>query len=329
MRREIAAICAAAALAASALAEPANPGPAPEAGAELRAAIDALKAYHINRDKADWAKLEAEAFAQARDAKTAADTYPAIRTLINALGVKHTFLQSADSFAAMTGNRRVGSAAPPSFDPPEATLLDGRVALLRVPGFMGGEANDRAYVGALRQALNRFAARGICRYAVDLRGNWGGNMYPMLNGLAALLGTPPYGYWIVSGKEHPFGGGDSPAQWDKGPPLAPYADAVAHIAHPHVAVLTDGGTASSGEFTAIAFKGLPYARFFGTQSGGFVTTNSPFALPDGARLIVSVGWSADRLHRAYREALIPDVQSASGQPTVDAARNWLKSQHCR
>jgi hypothetical protein len=44
---------------------------------------------------------------------------------------------------------------------------------------------------------------------------------------------------------------------------------------------------------------------------------------------ISVGWSADRLHRAYREALIPDEQSATGLPTVDAAVSWLKSQHCR
>jgi carboxyl-terminal processing protease len=331
LRRQFAAICAAVLFVVSALAETDNTGLGPEAGAELRAAIDALKAQHINRDKVDWGKLEAGAFAEARDAKTAADTYPAIRTLINALGEKHTFLQGADAFAAMLKNQQVGNAAPPKFNPPEAWLLDGHVALLHVPGFMGDENDDRVYVGTLRRALNRFAEHGICRFVVDLRGNWGGNMHPMQSGLAALLGTPPYGYMIFStGKDYAFGGDRSPTQWDDGkPPLPPYTDVVAKIAHPHVAVMIDGGTASSGEFTAIAFEGLAYARSFGTPSGGFVTNNSAAALPDGARLFISNGWSTDRLHRAYRKALIPDEQSAPGQPTVDAALNWLKSQHCR
>lgn len=318
-------------VAATCIATPGLSAPTPpvDATAELRAAIDALKANHINRDKVDWAKLEAAAFAKAQDAKTAADTYAAIWMLINSLGEKHTFLQTADAVAAQEKNKQVGSTPPTPFNPPEAWHLDGGAALLRVPGFMGNEAEDRATVGALRQALNRFAARGICRYVVDLRANWGGNMHPMQSGLAALLGTPPYGYMIVSGKEYPFGGDASPMRWDNGPALAPYADAVAKIAHPHIAVLIDGGTASSGEFTAIAFKGLPYVRFFGSPSAGMVTNNSAFSLPDGARLFISTGLSADRQHRTYPGALTPDVQSVPGQPTVDAAMTWLKSQPCR
>lgn len=139
--------------------------------------------------------------------------------------------------------------------------------------------------------------------------DWGGDMHPMQSGLAALLGTPPYGYIAVvsSGKEFPFGSDNSPAPSQDGkPPLAPYADAIAKIAPPHVAVLIDGGTTSSGEFTAIAFNGLSYARLFGTPGAGFVTTNSSFNLPDGAVLALSVGWSSDRLHRVYHEALKPD-----------------------
>lgn len=306
--------------------------PTPEATAELRAAIDALKTNHINRDKADWQKLETDAFGAAKDAKTAADTYPAIQSLINALGERHTFLQTADAFAAMRTNRQVGNATPPQFHPPESWLLADRMALLHVPGFMGDEANNRAYVGALRRALNGFAARGICRFVVDLRGNWGGDMHPMQSGLASLLGKPPFGYFAVvtAPKEFPFGGDDRPAQWDASkPPAALYADAATRISHPHVAVLIDGATSSSGEFTTIAFKGLPYARVFGTPSAGFVTNNTSVALPDGAHLFISDGWSTDRLHRPYREALTPDEPAAPGQPTVDAAVKWLKKQNCR
>jgi hypothetical protein len=332
MRRQGAAITAMAFFMAATLAEVAFGEPAPEAVAELRAAIDALKVNHLNRDRANWQKLEADAFVEAKDAKTPADTYPAIRTVIKALGERHTFLQTADAYAAMRSNQKVGDAAPPVFQPPEAWLLDGHMALLRVPGFMGDEAGSRIYVGALRRALSSFAERGICRFAVDLRGNWGGDMHPMQSGLAALLSTPPFGYFsvITSPSAYPFGGDNAPSQWDQTkPPPAPYAEAVAKIAHPHVAVLIDGNTASSGEFTAVAFKGLPYVRFFGTPTAGFVTNNTTIALPDGAHLFISNGWSQDRLHRPYQEALDPDEVAAAGQPTVDAAVGWLKSQPCR
>ncbi len=301
-----------------------------DATAELRAAIDILKTHHMDRAKLDWPKTEAQVFAMAKDAKSPADTYSAIRYIIEMLGEKHTFLQTADAFKAMTSDRQVGSAAPPPFNPPEGMLLANRIAFLRVPWFLGNETNDRAYVAALRQALNRFAAGGICRYVVDLRGNSGGNMYPMLNGVKALLGRPPYGFWDTGGGARvPWTINDAPNPLNAtSAPPAPYADAVAKLDDARVAVLVDNRTVSSGEFTAMAFEGRPHTRLFGEPTGGYVTTNAPYSLPDGARLLVSEGWATDRIGRPYRTAIVPDEETATGQATLDAALRWLKTQPC-
>lgn len=298
---------------------------------ELSAAIDLLKAYHINRDKADWPAIETQAAARLGEAKKPTDAYPAIRFVISELRVRHTFLMPADSYQAMIAGKRVGDAAPPNPDMPDARLPARGIALLHLPWFQGNEAQGRAYVAAARNALNGFAANGVCRYVVDVRGNIGGDMYPMLNGVKALLGKPPYAYWDTGRNgllawQIP----NAPTQWTAGEPArADYAEPAEPIAHARIAVLIDRMSVSAGEFTAIAFEGMANVRFFGEPSGGFVTSNAPYALPDGARLMISTGWATDRVKRPYRVAVVPDEQTPPGQPTLDAAVNWLKRQPCR
>ncbi|HEX6590292.1 MAG TPA: hypothetical protein VF039_14900, partial [Longimicrobiales bacterium] len=96
------------------------------------------------------------------------------------------------------------------------------------------------------------------------------------------------------------------------------------------------GTASSGEATAIAFLGRPDTRTFGQPSAGFVTANDTFELPDGAYLVVTVGYEADRTGTAHRDALVPDelvpivpdgepipASPPTPDPQVEAALDWV------
>jgi C-terminal processing protease CtpA/Prc len=303
---------------------------APTAQQELSAAIDVLKTHHLNRDSMDWNSIEAQALARLKEEKAASDAYPAIRYVIAELGVRHTFLITADGFKAMTTGQKVGATSPPKPNMPDARLAASGVALIHIPWFQGDEMMDRAYVASARTALNGYEVQGICRYIIDLRGNSGGSMFPMLNGVKSLLGNTPFGYWD-NGQSTAFAWeiSNAPTQWQAGQPLADYAEAVAPIRHARIAVLIDRKTSSSGEFTAIAFEGMRNVRVFGEPSGGYVTANAPFALPDGARLMVSTGWATDRSKRPYRVAVVPDEHAAPGQPTVDTAILWLKKQRCR
>jgi hypothetical protein len=295
----------------------------PDAKAELTAAIDLLKTRHMNSSKVDWPAVQAKALDMLGDAMKPEEAYPAIRYVIAQLGEKHTFMITADGWKAMSTGAAVGKSQPPDWQPPEGLMLEGGIGLVTLKGYQGSVAGDLAYAGAVRNALRGFADRNVCRYIIDLRSNSGGSMDPMINGVEALLGKPPYGFWQPAG-----GVPESPWILKRGSfqNEAPVSETAQSRAA--VAVLIDRRTASAGEDTAMAFEGRPNTRIFGENSAGFLTTNTPAALPDGARLIISGGWATDRLHRSYRDVIAPDQATPRGQATLDTAIAWLKSQPC-
>lgn len=95
-----------------------------------------------------------------------------------------------------------------------------------------------------------------------------------------------------------------------------------------VAVLIDRRTGSAAEDTAIAFKARPDTRFFGENSGGFLTGNMTRPLPDGAELAISSVYLGDRARTRYDDRLVPDEATPAGDATLDAAVKWLRSKKC-
>lgn len=98
-------------------------------------------------------------------------------------------------------------------------------------------------------------------------------------------------------------------------------------ADPPVAVLTDDGTASAAEATAISFRGRPHTRSFGSSTAGVPSGNITFPLSDGAQLVITSVAEADRTGHRYD----PDSPLAPDQPTRPdqaeaAARAWLQQQ---
>lgn len=300
----------------------------PDAKTELAAAIAVLKDHHMNSSKLDWPTVESEAQTMLGGKTAATDAYPAIRFVIGQLGEKHTFLMSAIGAKAQMTGKPVGNVRPPDVHTPEGYALAGGIGLITLKTHLASPASDIAYAGAARDALDTFARTQTCRYIVDLREDGGGNMYPMLNGLQALLGDEPYGYWQNAIAAE--------APWRLATESTLPVGDIAAGAHQRalqgsapVAVLIGGDTGSSGEFTVMAFEGRPHTRFFGEPTAGYLTTNEHHDLPDGAYLAVSTGWASDRLHRTYRETIAPDEATPPGQATLDAAIAWLKKQPCQ
>ncbi len=296
-----------------------------DARQELQAAIDILKTHHMNRDQVDWTKLSADAFASLSNATNPDAAYPAIYRIIAALGVRHTFMQSADYVKAEQTGKPVGGFAPAYWAPPESHLLSDNIGFLSVHSYMAGPPHRAEYANGGRAALKPLIVAGVCRFIVDLRANQGNDMQAMLNAVDALLGNKPLGYWQTTGDPQDHAWQEMTGQFED---AASAARNVGALKRAPVAVLLGALTASAGEFTAIAFKGRANTRFFGETTADYVSTNRPFDLPDGARLLVSTGWSTDRLHRQYRTALVPDEATARGQATLDAAIAWLKQQPC-
>jgi len=175
-------------------------------------------------------------------------------------------------------------------------------------------------------------------WIVDLRGNRGGNMWPMLAGIGPLLGVEKVGEFLdISSK--PVG------TWH-------YADGRAWLETPNsiasavrasgtpvivsdtspVALLMDEATGSSGEAIAIAFCGRARTRFFGVRSGASASSPRVWPLSDGAQIMLADAALADRNGRTYMNGVVPDevVTYASGDKSEDsqitAALRWLALQ---
>ncbi|MBO9712905.1 S41 family peptidase [Sphingomonas sp.] len=304
----------AAAMLAAALLWQSIPPPAPSAVARayLGAAIGILEANHINRATVEWPALTAWAEDRIAGARAGADVYPAIRGLLRALGERHSFLLTADQLRFdPKGAAASGTPAPM----PAAELRDGRVGVVRLPGLLtvAADGPERAarYSAMLRAALERLDRAPLCGWIIDLRANDGGNMWPMLAGLDPLLGAPPFGFFVQSGR--------SPEPWGRFPGAARFG--LAHAAAP-LAVLVGPRTGSSGEMVAIAFAGRARTRSFGIPTAGLATVNRIFPLADGALLVVTVSAVRDRTGRDYRGAILPDAATTPEGAETAAAR-WL------
>jgi len=306
--------------------------PSPQALAYLDQAIALLRAHHINSAKADWPRLIAEAHAEIAGAKTSAGTYSAIRDLIGALGVRHTFLMPPPTKSQIDAAAKAGpTGVVAGTEMPTSALLDGRIGVVRLPGLdtfaPGGAERAKTYPAILRAGLEQLDKANLCGWIVDLRNDTGGNMWPMLAGLDPLLGASPFGVFVSSaGATQSWsrtpGGIVSVAAEPASP--APPAFALKHAAAP-VAVLIGPNTTSSGEMTALALIGRPGVRTFGGASGGFLSGNTVLPLPDGAHIAVTEVLVRDRTGKDYAEMIQPDVPT-SPDMAEQAAKAWIEQQ---
>lgn len=297
---------------------PANTPLGPAARRELDSAIALARARSLWRDTVTWTAVEADVRAAASGAESAADVHLAIQSLLQRLGDHHSFLMRP----AAALRFRSGGAENPR--PVIRALPDG-VGYISVPAYSGA-AHDAhvAYARGAQDSLAALLPLTGCGWVVDLRGNGGGNMWPMLGGLRPFLGdvaigsfTPPTGSALV---------------WHAGDTVdVRPTTALAALDSAWVAVLTGPHTASSGEIVAISFRGRSRTRSFGLPTAGLTTDNELFPLPDGSLLVLTVAVDADRTGRRYGGKFEPDelVQPAPtgspADPQLARALAWLRS----
>jgi carboxyl-terminal processing protease len=321
--------------------------------AYLNRALDEMQLHALRREAVDWPRIRKQALARAAHAESAVDTYDAIRFALASLGDHHSSLHLTSELQALEAQRKGGhmsalesDVSSASFSPyvgryePEGHIeqFGGKpFAILSVPKCF--PANDGQFVEfetKIQQIIAELERSHPLGWIVDIRGNVGGNMWPMLAGVGPLLGesddlgeffdTNGHSVWTYrngvaaesdNGKLNPY-----PAI--KGSPYK-----LANV--PNVAVLIDHSTGSSGEALAIAFRGRPQTRFFGEHTQGASTVNEVFALSDGASLWLTIGTQADRSGKQYPDGLAPDEFVQGGDqmlapaqdPVVQAALLWL------
>jgi len=312
------------------------PAPSPAALRYVRYALSVIEDNAFVRAELDWSAYRAAVMRQARGAVTVEDSYLALRYALGALGDGHSHFRTAERTASLADgpveNARTGR--PPVA--PRGNLLEGSIGYLRLPGFAGGSHMDRVeFAEDLQELIAELDASTDCGWIVDLRGNRGGNLWPMLAGLGPLLGDGEAGasvspdgerksFWYDGGRA---GLGDFVHLRVRGEPYR-----LRHANAP-VAVLTDEDTASAAEILAAAFAARPQTRSFGEATRGATTGTRTFQLSDGAALILAVANTSDRNGRIYSGPISPDeIVSAAeselplaAQPAVRTAHAWLES----
>ncbi|MFD4670890.1 S41 family peptidase [Lentzea sp. NPDC058450] len=270
--------------------------------ADVGRALDLLRRHSIERDRVDWAVLSAEAHA-------IEDADDAIRHVIATLGNPHTHLITAER-----------AAAPPRSGPPTGQLV-GTTACLRLP--QTHARHGHAYVRAGLKVLRGLIGERPAGWVVDLRGNRGGDMHPMLTVVAPLLGEGEHGRFVGHEGES-TGWGVRRRHVYNGTRKTFRLHRVPRPQHGPVALLTDGTTASSGEAVLVSFLGAPRARSFGAPTAGFATANQTFALPGGARLAITTAVMADRTGRTYGNA--PIAPHVPADDALTKAIEWIENQ---
>jgi carboxyl-terminal processing protease len=302
-------------------------------------ALDLMQKNSMNQAAVDWSALRKETLARAAGAEITADAYAAIRLALAGLGDHHSHLSLTPELAQLEGDR-LGSRAsssknnrPPAADEqvayspyvgryePEGHLhhfrgkIFARVVVPKCP-LQAGPDFVR-FETRLQQIIAELDAAHPAGWIVDLRGNVGGNMWPMLAGVGPLLGEGDHlgEFFTVQGHSVWFYR-DGVAGERDGEQVEAYPGVEGKAYHltalPPVAVLIDRSTGSSGEAIAVAFRGRPQTRFFGEHTQGVSTVNYPFQLIDGATMWITIGVQADRTGRQYTDGLAPDEEIPVG-----------------
>jgi C-terminal processing protease CtpA/Prc len=279
-----------------------------------------MQAHSTNRLTIDWNAFRTRVLAEAAGAQSIPATYGAIQVALDALGDGHS-LYYASTGMVIGATRRIGCGRSAATAP----SLPEDVGYVRVPPFSGTAEAATTLATDLQRSIMSADKADMVGWIVDVRGNGGGNMYPMIAGVGPVLGEGVAGYFIDPvGVETAWEYRDG-AAWEgrvaNQRVAAPYR---LRRDRPRVAVLIDNAVASSGEAVVISFKARPDTRSFGDRTCGLSTANAPYALSDGATLNITEATMADRTRTKYGYSIQPD-ETVPAEEVVERAVAWLRS----
>ena len=267
----------------------------------VRKAIRVMDKQGLFAEGADWESAKAEALSAKPGSME--DAQELVRSAAKVAGGKHSFLQLAGDVVA---------DATSEWPAPEVTLQEGGIPVISLPPFSGNHDEGVKYALAVLSAI----PEEIPGVVIDLRGNTGGNMYPMIAAMHRFLPADDETLRFRT---------RSRTQWI---PLS-YAVQMAGVQQQSriecpVAILTDSLTASSGEATLICFRGLDYVRVFGGPTAGYASANQPFPLPGGDHLVLTTGCDVARTGEVFCDDPI-EPDALTDTPLEDALE-WISNQ---
>lgn len=272
-------------------------------------ALDHIEELALFVPDIDWAGIRAATMDRTSGATTPEETHDALAEALDQAGGRHSALRGPVS----TGGYSYIAA-------PEASLAAPGIVVVDVPGFSSPRPEHVAeYVRRGNEQILAAAPGASCGWIVDLRKNYGGNMWPMLGGLSPLLPDGTLMQFMDRDGSTEQAALRQDGVYLEEELLAPAAT-TKETGKP-VVLLQSDGTSSSAEAVLLSFAEKPDVRSFGAPSAGLTTGNVARTLSDGTVLRITRSYMATASGlSADGGPLQPDVLT---EEPLAAATDWL------
>jgi hypothetical protein len=282
--------------------------------------ITILQNNSINKNKINWEDFRNDVYRHAKGSKTIENTYPSITYAITKLEDNHSY------FAANIVSQDTSDLAPLPILLDE--IVPENIGYIRLGFCMGNDNQKQKYIDTVLYKIVKQNKVNLKGWIVDLRGNFGGDMVPMLVAVSPILGEGVLGYFYYPDSSFYTWNYKNGYLYDENGIWWEQSTNTYHLKSPNppVAILTDSITASSGEAVAIAFKGRSKTKSFGKPTFGVSTSNRVHTLSDGSRINLTVSVFADRNKTKYGNSVYPDVKCDEDK-ILEESINWISSQH--
>lgn len=277
----------------------------------------ALEVAYIYKEDYDWKKLKTETFKNLETAKDFKSSLKEVKVLFDKIGADHSkvtyqgksYGPSVEiSWENFSKQWMTKFATKPQF---EAKVLDEKYGYILMPSISFNDFSSENVHKIAQPLYDKIAElktnNKLEGWIVDLRFNTGGNSTPMLLALYDLLGDNIV--WGTLGIDKKLINSTklNKGVYDQGEKKSAYIKPKGElIDKSKVAVLIGGLTASSGEVTALAFKGRSNTIFIGEKTLGKTTSNMVVTLPFDAIMPMSTGYDCDRNGNYYKQ-IPPDI----------------------
>ncbi len=294
----------------------------------------------------NWDSLQKQVYLKAENAKTIQELKPAFETLLNGLRDHHGRVLDASNYSTLAyftdyKNQRFVDKRAKDIEIWKAVndtslkfdykILKGNIGYLKIVG-IGPNVDIQKESEKIRNAVIKMSNKKIDKWIIDLRYNGGGNMYPMVSGIAPLIGEGIVGKLVSANYDILFNWTITNGNFVYDvPDIVSLPNKPIFKVIPKIAVLTSRWTASSGEIVATTLKGRPNTKFFGEATGGYATNVGWEVIDEKIILAISTGMFCDRNGVVYnknipvdKEILFEVLKETDKDKCVIEAIKWLK-----
>ena len=269
----------------------------------VRDAIQQMDRKGLYAEGEAWEAAKKDALSQ--NPETLEEAQAIINKAAKVAGGKHSYLLPADKVQAR--EKRSNEEVSPSI-----IMREDGICMIHLPAFAGDDENCLRYARTVLDSIPE-TIKGVC---IDLRGNHGGNMYPMIAAIHRFL---PDDVFLKFKMRRRF---QSMMPINKEFVAKVVGIDIEPRINCPVAILTDEATASSGEAVLLCFRGLDYVRVFGAPTAGYASANESIIFYNGSILALTVSCDIARTGEVFcDDPIVPDVESNMPE---EEALFWLK-----